>query len=118
MIATTHAVCRLARQARVASDAVRSSRAVLLLGGDGRVRHAEHGVLYCLDVTRCMFSSGNVTERGRMGALCCAGEIVVDMFAVRRAHFSFGSSSARATLQGGGSRAAWARQLPTSAVAA
>ena len=28
-----------------------------------------------------MFSSGNVTERKRMGSLACSGEIVVDLFA-------------------------------------
>ena len=45
------------------------------------MEHRENGLLYCLDVTRCMFSSGNVTEKARMGALRCRGETVVDLFA-------------------------------------
>jgi tRNA G37 N-methylase Trm5 len=31
------------------------------------VLQREGGVLYGLDVTKCMFSSGNVTEKARMG---------------------------------------------------
>lgn len=59
----------------------RDSKAVLLKGKDGWVEHRENGILYCLDVTRCMFSSGNVTEKARMGRLACCGETVVDLFA-------------------------------------
>ena len=53
----------------------------MLLGADAWVCHRENGVLYCLDACLCMFSSGNVTERMRMGRLQSCGEIVVDMFA-------------------------------------
>ncbi len=53
----------------------------LLKGDNGWVRHLEGGVVYSLDVTRCMFSSGNVTERTRMGKLRASGETVVDLFA-------------------------------------
>ena len=45
------------------------------------MEHRENGLLYCLDVTRCMFSSGNVTEKARMGGLQCRGETIVDLFA-------------------------------------
>ncbi|KAG2492262.1 hypothetical protein HYH03_009502 [Edaphochlamys debaryana] len=58
---------RLARQAPVANTGTRDSRAQLLLGSHGWVAHREGGVTFKLDVTRCMFSSGNVTERTRMG---------------------------------------------------
>lgn len=54
---------------------------MLLRGSDGWVRHLEGGVVYSLDITCCMFSSGNVTERTRMGRLHCKGETVVDLFA-------------------------------------
>jgi tRNA G37 N-methylase Trm5 len=54
---------------------------VLLKGSNGWVEHKENGILYCLDITRCMFSSGNVTEKARMGRLQCARETVVDLFA-------------------------------------
>ncbi|PNH03589.1 tRNA wybutosine-synthesizing protein 5, partial [Tetrabaena socialis] len=57
---------RLARQAPVANTGTRDSRALLLLGADGWVAHREGGVLFRLDVTRCMFSSGNVAGTKRV----------------------------------------------------
>lgn len=63
------------------SAGTRDSQAILLKGGSGWVEHRENGILYCLDVTRCMFSSGNVTEKARMGSLQCRGETAVDLFA-------------------------------------
>ena len=36
---------------------------------------------YGFDVTRVMFSSGNVSERGRIGEMDLSGEVVVDAFA-------------------------------------
>jgi tRNA G37 N-methylase Trm5 len=36
----------------------RDSRATLLLGGHGLVSHREGGVVFSMDVTACMFSSG------------------------------------------------------------
>ena len=54
---------------------------MLLKGSNGWVNHKENGILFCLDITRCMFSSGNVTEKARMGRLQCTGETVVDLFA-------------------------------------
>lgn len=60
----------------------RDSQVVLLSGRDGWVLHREAGVTFVFDVTRCMFSSGNTTERARMGRLPeCAGQTVVDLFA-------------------------------------
>lgn len=41
----------------------------------------ENGILYRLDVTKVMFSSGNMDERRRMKFLDCTGETIVDMFA-------------------------------------
>ena len=48
-------------------------------GGWALVRDA--GVTYVLDVTRLMLSSGNISEKLRVGALPAAGETVVDLFA-------------------------------------
>jgi len=53
----------------------------LLLGTDTEAIHLENGVLYSLDATSIMFSSGNVDERTRMGSIECDGEVVLDMFA-------------------------------------
>lgn len=44
------------------------------------MEHVEHGVKYGLHVTKNMFSSGNVTERGRVGTFDAAGETVVDLY--------------------------------------
>jgi hypothetical protein len=56
----------------------------LRLDAGGWTAVREGGVTYALDVTRLMFSSGNVTEKARMGRGlrgAAAGEVVVDLFA-------------------------------------
>eukprot|EP00898_Chlorokybus_atmophyticus_P004218 jgi/Chlat1/4798/Chrsp31S04824 len=89
-VAKALSVTRVARQASVASDDTRSSRASMLYApghvatdAAGWVEHKEGGVIYAFDVTRCMFSSGNTTERQRMGRAISTPdkEVVVDLFA-------------------------------------
>jgi len=53
----------------------------LLFGKETETTHSESGILYRLDPTRVMFSSGNFDEKLRMASLDCRGETVVDMFA-------------------------------------
>lgn len=36
---------------------------------------------YEFDVTKCMFSAGNITEKLRVAAFDCRGETVVDLYA-------------------------------------
>ena len=36
---------------------------------------------YTYDVTKCMFSSGNITEKLRVAKLDCKGETIVDLYA-------------------------------------
>lgn len=72
---------RIARQAPVAATKTRDSKLQVLYGEDGWVEHRENGILYCFDATKCMFSSGNVSEKLRMASMKCAGETVVDLFA-------------------------------------
>nr|XP_060612543.1 tRNA wybutosine-synthesizing protein 2 homolog [Anolis sagrei ordinatus] len=36
---------------------------------------------YMFDVTKCMLSPGNITEKLRIASLPCAGEVVVDLYA-------------------------------------
>ena len=77
-------VTRLARQAEVSQGPKRESRAELLWDPErqgGWTETKELGVVYGLDVTKVMFSSGNGTEKRRMGAMAAAGETVVDLFA-------------------------------------
>ncbi|GBG88733.1 hypothetical protein CBR_g48263 [Chara braunii] len=72
---------RVAIQARIAANLTRDSNVELVLGGNGWVRHRENGIIYEFDVTECMFSSGNVTEKHRIANLDCRGETIVDLFA-------------------------------------
>lgn len=85
-------------QAPIAPTKARDSKLELLYGENGWVEHRENGLLYCFDATKCMFSSGNVSEKLRMASVKCSGETVVDFFAgigyyvlpflVRYAHFN------------------------------
>ncbi|MFX1568368.1 MAG: class I SAM-dependent methyltransferase family protein [Promethearchaeota archaeon] len=45
------------------------------------VEHREHGIIYRFDITKIMFSKGNINERKFLSTLIERGEIVVDMFA-------------------------------------
>lgn len=46
----------------------------------GWVEIRENGIIYGWDLTRVMFSSGNVTEKARMAKIGCCGETIVDLF--------------------------------------
>ncbi|NXW54799.1 TYW2 protein, partial [Eurystomus gularis] len=72
---------RLAKRGRVLPDGLRSPTVTLLLGQDGWVEHVDNGIRYTFDVTKCMFSPGNITEKLRVASLPCAGEVLVDLYA-------------------------------------
>ncbi|KAK7476905.1 hypothetical protein BaRGS_00031844 [Batillaria attramentaria] len=72
---------RVARQAVVKTDGFRSPQVRLLLGDSGTVQHLDNGIRYEYDVTRCMFSAGNITEKLRIAGFKCQGETVVDLYA-------------------------------------
>ncbi|XP_030430162.1 tRNA wybutosine-synthesizing protein 2 homolog isoform X1 [Gopherus evgoodei] len=72
---------RIAKRGRISPDGVRSPTVTLLLGQDGWVEHVDNGIRYTFDVTRCMFSPGNITEKLRVASLPCAGEVLVDLYA-------------------------------------
>jgi tRNA wybutosine-synthesizing protein 2 len=52
----------------------------LLLGSGTETLHKEHGCFFKQDVTKVMYSKGNLEERKRMSRMG-KGEVVVDMFA-------------------------------------
>ena len=81
IIAQALRVDRLARQDKIATDMMRTSQVKMLLGHSGEVEINDFGVKFWLDVTKVMFSSGNVTERHRIGNIDMSGEIIVDAFA-------------------------------------
>ena len=53
----------------------------ILYGTNTETVHFENGIYYKLDVSKLMFSSGNIDEKLRMSSLDCTGETIVDMFA-------------------------------------
>lgn len=71
---------RVAKKGEISGPERRPS-VQLLLGDDAWVTHKEHGIEYSFDVTKSMFSAGNLAERGRIGELNCEGEIVLDLYA-------------------------------------
>ncbi|RJU80055.1 MAG: hypothetical protein DWC09_08165 [Candidatus Poseidoniales archaeon] len=72
---------RLARQHPIAKDTFRSSQTELLYGENGWVEFRDHGIRFGFDATQVMFSSGNNTERRRIGNIPMDGEVVVDAYA-------------------------------------
>lgn len=71
---------RVALQAEIDSGMMRKSNLELIHGDDGWVVHKENFVDYEFDITKVMFSSGNVTERRRMGEFDLSGETIVDAY--------------------------------------
>lgn len=53
----------------------------LIYGEETETVHVENGVKFKLDVSKIMFSSGNIDERMRMANVVNKGERVIDMFA-------------------------------------
>lgn len=75
---------RLGVQGVIEESLHRKSTARLLWpeeGASGWTVQRENGVSYGIDVTRNMFSSGNVTEKARVGRFRCQGQTVVDLYA-------------------------------------
>uniref|UniRef100_A0A8C3LJJ1 tRNA wybutosine-synthesizing protein 2 homolog n=1 Tax=Chrysolophus pictus TaxID=9089 RepID=A0A8C3LJJ1_CHRPC len=72
---------RLAKRGRVLPDKMRSPSVTLLLGHNSWVEHVDNGIRYTFDVTKCMFSPGNITEKLRVASMQCSGEVLVDLYA-------------------------------------
>lgn len=72
---------RLARRAEILNNDFRSPQVTLLYGDDPWVRHKDNGITYSWNITKCMFSRGNITEKLRVASFDCRGETVVDLFA-------------------------------------
>jgi tRNA wybutosine-synthesizing protein 2 len=80
-IAECFKVGRIAQEDRVKSDNFRSPNLKLLFGKDPVVNVINNGVKYSYDITKCMFSWGNITEKLRIASFDCSNETVVDLFA-------------------------------------
>ncbi|MDG1537977.1 MAG: hypothetical protein P8Q85_05425 [Candidatus Poseidoniaceae archaeon] len=72
---------RLARQAQILDNITRSPQVCVLHGDSAWVEFSDYGVQFGFDAEHVMFSSGNVTERHRIGSMDMSGEIIVDAYA-------------------------------------
>lgn len=74
-------VTRIAKKSRISGDGFRTPKVTLLCGDNGWVTHVDNGIKYTFDVTKCMFSAGNITEKIRIGHFDCKGQTIVDLYA-------------------------------------
>ena len=74
-------ICRIAKRDVIINDDFRSSDICMILGNNGWVKRKENGITYFYDITKCMFSDGNITEKMRVANFDCREKIVVDLFA-------------------------------------
>lgn len=81
MVASALKCQRVAINNRVECNGFRSSTATLVLGDSGWVEHTDNAIKYVFDVTKVMFSSGNVTEKLRVASFKCDGETILDLYA-------------------------------------
>lgn len=81
IVASALGAQRLAKRGRVSPDGTRTPAVTLLLGDDGWVEHVDNGIRYKFDITQCMFSFGNISEKLRVASLPCAGQVLVDLYA-------------------------------------
>ena len=72
-------VKRLARSGEIIGEK-RESTVEMLVGEDDWVIRKESGIKYGYHIKQCMFSSGNINERRRMGEVVSENEVVVDLF--------------------------------------
>ncbi|XP_072126675.1 tRNA wybutosine-synthesizing protein 2 homolog isoform X1 [Mobula birostris] len=81
VVANALGVRRIAKTGRISADGFRTPKVTLLLGDNAWVHHVDNGIRYTFDITKCMFSSGNITEKLRVSSFDCRGEVVVDLYA-------------------------------------
>jgi len=72
---------RIGKQKQISDDIIRSSQAQLLLGDSSWVELLDFGVKLGFDACKVMYSSGNVTERHRIGNMDLKGETIIDCYA-------------------------------------
>jgi tRNA G37 N-methylase Trm5 len=79
IIAYSLDVKRVGRSGEIIGEK-RESTVEMLVGEKDWVIRKENGIKYGYHLTECMFSSGNINERKRMGEVVAKGEVVVDLF--------------------------------------
>ena len=74
-------VKRIARKKSIINDQFRSPKTEMLRGKETWVFRRENNITLHFDITRSMFSIGNISEKLRVAKFNCQGETVVDLFA-------------------------------------
>ena len=80
-------VKNLAKKSIISDDNFRSPKVELLLtesaenSKDFWATKKENGILYTWNITKSMFSVGNITEKQRISKFDCSGQVIVDLFA-------------------------------------
>ncbi|XP_050408251.2 tRNA wybutosine-synthesizing protein 2 homolog isoform X2 [Patella vulgata] len=72
---------RVAQKSVICNNGFRTPQVSLLLGQDGWVNQTDNKLRFTYDVTKCMFSIGNISEKLRISEFDCVGETVVDLYA-------------------------------------
>ena len=80
IVADALKVKRIGRMGEVHGE-FRQSGVEMLLGEDDWVVRREHGIDFGYNFTECMWSAGNVTERGRIANTNHEGEHILDLYA-------------------------------------
>jgi tRNA G37 N-methylase Trm5 len=81
LVASSLKVKRLAQENRIKLDDYRSPNVKMLLGDDTWVFTINNGIKYTFDLTKSMYSAGNITEKLRIAKFNCEKETVIDLFA-------------------------------------
>ena len=79
-------VDNLAKKSIISDDDFRSPKVEILLNTTQNsseiwATRKENGILYTWNITKSMFSVGNITEKQRISRFNCNGQIIVDLFA-------------------------------------
>ena len=80
-LAIEYGVKRIARQWPILPDQIRSPGVQLIYGDNTELIQRENGISYSYDLTKSMFSRGNISEKIRFSKFNVHNEIIVDCFA-------------------------------------
>ena len=76
-------VQRLAKKSVISDDDFRSPNVEMLLGNDVWVTRKENNIHYTWNITKSMFSVGNITEKQRISNFDCRGKVIGNLLKFR-----------------------------------
>ncbi|ESO86943.1 hypothetical protein LOTGIDRAFT_128178, partial [Lottia gigantea] len=81
VVASSLSCKRLAVKSVVNNNGFRTPQVRLVVGDDGWVEQVDNKLRFTYNITKCMYSIGNITEKLRLAKLNCSAETVVDLYA-------------------------------------